>query len=52
MAHQLCPECGQPVPMHSPDLRFWVPRLCDLTPIGVQERIAQYRADLYLAKEI
>lgn len=44
MSHNLCPECGGPPLMHSGDLRFWIPRSCDLTPVGVEERIAQHRA--------
>lgn len=45
MAHGLCPECGQPAATHSNDLRFWMPRSCDLTAVGVADRVAQYRAD-------
>lgn len=45
MAHNLCPECGGPVATHSNDLRFWMPRACDLTAVGVEDRIAQYRAE-------
>ena len=45
MANNLCPECGMPAAMHSDDTRFWVPRRCDLTRVGVQDRIKQYEAD-------
>jgi hypothetical protein len=45
MANYLCPECGFPPATHSSDMRFWVPRQCDLTRVGVQERIAQYETD-------
>lgn len=45
MSHGLCPECGGPVATHSSDLRFWVPRSCDLTPQGVTDRIAQYESE-------
>lgn len=45
MANALCPECGSSPSNHSNDTRFWVPRQCDLTRVGVQERIAQYEAD-------
>lgn len=51
LAHQrmesgLCPECGLEVETHTPDIRFWIPRQCSLTPAGVQDRIEQYRADV------
>lgn len=46
MAHNLCPECGQPSAMHLNDLRFWLPRRCDLTPAGVTDRIEQYRSEV------
>lgn len=47
MAAGKCPECGQPAEAHSPDNRFWIPRPfdCSLLPVGVTERIEQYRAD-------
>ena len=45
MARDLCPECGQPAWDHTNEVRFWVPRACDLLPQGVTDRIAQYRAD-------
>ena len=35
MSHGLCPECGGPPATHSNDLRFWMPRACDLTAQGV-----------------
>lgn len=40
-----CPECGAPAELHLDDLRFWVTRGCDLTRIGVEDRIEQYRQD-------
>jgi hypothetical protein len=46
MASGLCPECGLTAPLHEQDTRFWIPRRCDLRPIGVEDRIAQYRSDL------
>lgn len=45
MSHNLCPECGQPGAIHSTDNRFWMRFGCDLLPAGVEDRIAQYRAD-------
>lgn len=45
MLHGLCPECGQPASTHSNDLRFWMPRACDLTQTGVIDRIDQYRSE-------
>lgn len=47
MAANTCPECGTPASDHSADHRFWVrPDGCDLLPVGVLERIAQYRRDM------
>lgn len=45
MSRGLCPECGQPPATHSNDLRFWMPRACDLTQTGVVDRIDQYRTE-------
>ena len=45
MASGLCPECGNAVVAHSNDIRFWVPRTCDLTIQGVVDRIEQFKAD-------
>jgi hypothetical protein len=45
MRQNLCPECGCKPETHSDDTRFWVPRICDLTRTGVEDRIAQFRAD-------
>ena len=44
-----CPECGNPPEQHSSDNRFWIPSVCGfggLTREGVEDRIAQYRADI------
>ena len=46
MADQHCPECGLGLDTHSDDTRFWIPRHCDLTRVGVEQRIAQYEADV------
>jgi hypothetical protein len=46
MAEGRCPECGTTPDTHTDDIRFWIPRRCDLTPHGVTSRIQQYRADL------
>ena len=45
MSHSLCPECGTPAATHSDDMRFWIPRACDLTPRGVTDRIEQYQGE-------
>jgi hypothetical protein len=45
MAAGLCPECGDSPRTHSADPRFWVPRRCDLTPVGVVERVQQYQSE-------
>ena len=45
MSHGLCPECGGPPATHSDSNAFWMPRACDLTRVGVEDRIAQHRAD-------
>lgn len=45
MSHSLCPECGLAATTHGDDVRFWIPRACDLTFRGVVDRIEQYRAD-------
>jgi hypothetical protein len=41
MALGYCPECGKHPDVHSPDTRFWVPRECSLTRVGVLDRIAE-----------
>lgn len=51
MASGACPECGAIPSEHSADLRFWIPRGCDLTRDGVLDRIAQFKADLSAAQE-
>lgn len=45
MAQNLCPECGAAPDTHSNDQRFWIPRGCDLTRVGVEDRIAAYVYD-------
>lgn len=34
-----CPECGQDPGEHSDSAEFWIPRTCDLTRAGVEDRI-------------
>lgn len=46
MAEGNCPECGESPERHLDDVRFWTPRKCDLLPVGVSDRISQYRADI------
>lgn len=43
MSAGMCPECGQEPERHLADARFWIPRDCDLMPVGVVDRIAAFR---------
>lgn len=46
MAEGLCPECGESPHAHSQSQFFWLrPAGCDLTPEGVNDRVAQHQQD-------
>ena len=48
-----CPECGNLEEDHDPPVEFWkrMPGTCNLLPIGVRERIAQFNKDMQPAEE-
>lgn len=52
MAEGKCPECCRRPAAHLSITSPWVPRLCDLRPDGVTDRIAQYQRDVAEAADL